>query len=143
MNIHMRQGDWGSAVLIAKRIGLGPDHIKNIQTGKKRPRIGGVKKGTIPWNKGKPHSIETKNKLSKIRQGNRYGKLKISDNECLNIKSRHKSNYYDIPLEPTKSKNGKLKTYLREFAIIESKKHNVAPRTIENILNDTRSIHSN
>lgn len=31
--------------------------------GAKRPGVGGVKKGTIPWNAGKKHSPETKEKI--------------------------------------------------------------------------------
>ena len=52
-DIHYSQGDYGACVMIAKRMSLPSDYISNIQKGIKRPGIGGVKKGTIPWNKGK------------------------------------------------------------------------------------------
>ena len=53
LKIHLEQEDWFAAALIAKRIGLGPDYSSSLQKGKKRPGAGGVKKSTIPWNKGK------------------------------------------------------------------------------------------
>ena len=46
LNIHLQQEDWFAAALIAKRIGLGPDYISSLQRGKKRPGVGGRKKGT-------------------------------------------------------------------------------------------------
>ena len=49
---HYENGDYGACVLIAKRMAMTPEEISNIQRGVKRPGIGGVKKGTIPWNKG-------------------------------------------------------------------------------------------
>ena len=51
--IHLKNEDWGAVTLISKRLNLPPNVRSNIQTGKKRPGIGGVPKGTITWNKGK------------------------------------------------------------------------------------------
>ena len=48
--------------MIAKRMNLPSNYISTIQTGKKRPGIGGVKKGNIPWNKGKKGSQVAWNK---------------------------------------------------------------------------------
>ena len=81
LQIHLDQEDWFAAALISKRIGLGPDYISNLQTGKKRPGIGGVKKGSIPWNKGKKgcFTLLTIEKFKKTRAGKHYGKLKLTN----------------------------------------------------------------
>ena len=70
-DIHHKQGDMGACVLIGKRMKLPKDYLSKIQTGVKRPGIGGVKKGTIPWNKGKKNcfSEETIKKFKKVRKG--------------------------------------------------------------------------
>lgn len=52
-DIHYKQGDYGACVMIAKRMDMPPEYLSEIPRGKKRPGIGGVKKGTPAWNKGK------------------------------------------------------------------------------------------
>ena len=87
LQIHLDQEDWFAAALISRRLGLGSDYSSKLQTGKKRPGIGGVPKGTIPWNKNKKNCFDenTINKFKEKRKGNRYGKLKVSDETCLEI----------------------------------------------------------
>lgn len=50
---HFDNGDWGACVLIGRRMSMTPEELSNLQRGKKRPGIGGVPKGTKPWNTGK------------------------------------------------------------------------------------------
>lgn len=88
---HYSQGDYGACVLIAKRMGLPHDYISQIQKGKRRPGIGGVKKGTIPWNKGfygykcnsdKKQNKQSNSKLTKIdvdKIRKEYGQIYLSD----------------------------------------------------------------
>ena len=52
-DIHYNNGDYGACVMIAKRMNLSVDFISQIQKGVKRPGVGGVKKGNVPWNKNK------------------------------------------------------------------------------------------
>ena len=70
-DLHHKQGDLGACVMIGKRMKLPTDYLSKIQTGVKRPGIGGVKKGTIPWNKGKKNcwSEKTIKKWKEIRKG--------------------------------------------------------------------------
>lgn len=64
---HYDNGDWGACVLIAKRMNLSSSHMSDIQRGKKRPGIGGVKKGTTPWNKNKSgYKINEQKRLNRI-----------------------------------------------------------------------------
>lgn len=51
-DIHISQGDFHAAALIAHRMKLPKDYISKLQTGTKRPGIGGRPKGSPAWNKG-------------------------------------------------------------------------------------------
>ena len=140
LDIHLSQGDWGAASFIAKRIGLGPTYSSDIQKGKKRPGIGGVPKGTIPWNKGGRHSEHTKQKLRDTRKGKRYTAVKITDHRCLEIIQKYHTNFYGLDLNPVKSKNGRILTYSRLFAKIVSKEFGVCVLSIENIIKGHRNV---
>ena len=77
---HLTQGDYGAAMLIAKRMGLPPEYLSNIQKGKKRSpetceKISRAKLNCTPWNKG-----ITGYKLKCDRKNKRYSsKLNIEE----------------------------------------------------------------
>jgi hypothetical protein len=50
--IHYEQGDYGACVMIGKRMDLPSNYLSEIQRGKKRPGVGGRKKGTPSEFKG-------------------------------------------------------------------------------------------
>jgi hypothetical protein len=118
LEIHLLQGDWGAASLIGKRLGLGPNYSSNIQKGKKRPGIGGAKKGTISPNKGKSiWSDEMELHFSKIRKGKIHS-IKYSQEDINEIRLLY-SNKPKLENQDFIGKNGKngiLITYEREFA---------------------------
>lgn len=142
LNIHLEQEDWFAAALIAKRLGLGSSYSSNLQRGKKRPGVGGVPKGSVPWNKGKTYSIETKEKLKKIRKGNRYGPIKISDDECLLIISQYNSNLYFEEVG-TICKNGKAMSYEQAFSKRKAIEYGVTHQTIKHIIQGKRRVKIN
>lgn len=112
-DIHYSQGDWGACVCIAKRMKLSPEYISDIQKGKKRPGIGGNKKGYIPWNKGKKIHSE---KQKKIWSEKRKGKVHSKKFEEKNIKLLLEK-FINTPIESQlKQKNGKYLSHERKFA---------------------------
>ncbi len=141
LDIHLQQEDWFAAALIAKRIGLGPEYISNLQRGKKRPGVGGVKKGNIPWNRGKKgcFSPETIERFSKNRKGKRFCSVKVSDEVCREIIDNYNKKN---PIEGVGSisKNGKVKTYEWMFAKINCEKYNVTQLQIHNIITGKRNV---
>lgn len=139
LQIHIDQEDWFAAALIANRLGLGPEYSSELQRGKKRPGVGGVKKGTVPWNKGGSHSSETKTKLSQTRSGNRYGPLKISDSECEKIIVEYGAGY-ELEGVGSKLKNGKMLTYETAYCKVKSQQYGVAMATIRNIIKGKRDV---
>ncbi len=76
-------------MMIMKRMNMSPEEISNIQKGCKRPGIGGVKKGTIPWNKGKTNTYFATKELKEIRSKNSIGennpKSKLSEKQVIEI----------------------------------------------------------
>jgi hypothetical protein len=141
-DIHYQQGDFGACVLIAKRMDMPSDYLSKIQIGVKRPGIGGVKKGTVPWNKGKNGytlSITEDGKNSKIR----YMKMRsiIKDEDAEKIRADLKNN---TPIKDDsigkKMRNGKVMTYERAFCIHYSKKYNVTPQYIYRIIKGKSKI---
>ncbi len=141
-DIHYKQGDFGACVMIAKRMMMTPEDISNIQKGKKRPGVGGVKKGTIPWNKNKTgyalNLTETgkKNKLEAVKRNN-----KISDIESEQIKQDYfnKIEILDNRIGE-KQKNGRLFTYERAFCLEYSKKYQVSDQYIYRIIKGKSKI---
>ncbi len=100
-----------------------------------RKGIGGVKKGTIPWNKGKSgcFSEETIEKFKKTRKGKLYRKPKLTKTQVLNIRQLYdtKPNINNVGLI---MKNGKPMTYLQAFSLLYANKFNTTPQNIRNII---------
>lgn len=134
--IHYEQGDFGACVLIAKRMALPIDYISNIQKGVKRPGIGGVKKGTIPWNKGiSGYTLNlTEEERARRRKIVKENAL-IQDNDAQSI-IRDLSNKVYIPDSNIGkiSKNGKLYTYERGFCKRYAWMYNVTEQYIYRII---------
>lgn len=132
-DIHISQGDWGAATLIAKRMNLPSDYISKIQTGKKRPELigkSGPKIGNVPWNKGiSGYSLNTD------RTGLRHTS-KLSKEQVDEIKNLYSSrvNLQKQHLVGTTAKNGKILTYEQLFSKEYSEKFNVSLPTIKNII---------
>lgn len=141
-DIHYINGDYGACVLIAKRIGLPINHISNIQKGIKRPGIGGVKKGTIPWNKGKTGYNLI---LTEEGQHNKNVSLKkrsiIKDYDAFKIRMDFE-NKIEIINEfiGTKKPNGRIFTYERAFCLEYAKLYNVSDQYIYRILRGKSKI---
>lgn len=141
LDIHLSQEDWFAAALIAKRIGLGPNYSSNLQRGKKRPGVGGRKKGSIPWNKGvvgcfSPHTIES---FQKTRAGKRYGRVKLSDDQCRQIIDTFNARP-EIEGVGEKSANGRVMTYERLFSKKFHKQCGVTEAALYNIITGKRNV---
>ncbi len=131
---HLEQEDWFAAALIAKRLGLGAGYSSDLQKGKKRPGVGGVPKGTIPWNKGGCHSEETKQKLSEIRKGNVYRPLKFADYVKNDILAFYQTKPQVDLAVGERGKNGKIITYERAFAKRYAELYDMSPNHLHNII---------
>jgi hypothetical protein len=141
-DIHYQQADYGACVMIAKRMNLPPDHISNIQLGVKRPGIGGVKKGTIPWNKGKKGyklSFTEEGKTKKLQVLKNRSVIKDDDARKIRSDFEEKINL-DDPTIGTKRRNGKTMTYERSFCLQYSKKYNVSDQYIYRIIKGKSKI---
>jgi hypothetical protein len=129
---HFTRGDWGACVLIAKRMNLPTDYVSTIQKGKKRPGVGGAKRGRIPWNKG-----VTGYQLKCNRKGKRHSStLKLPD--IINIRTLYRTtNYHKEYFEVINSKKGGPKPSYEWFASKQIKRSNypiVCTNTIHNII---------
>lgn len=133
---HYQQGDYGACVMIAKRMNLPPNYLSEIQKGIKRPGVGGVKKGTVPWNKGKKgynlvFSEEGKNKKIQAVKKN----AKIQDEVAKKIRNDFDNK---IPLNNKQigeiMKNGKAMSYERAFCLEYSKIFGVSDQYIYRII---------
>jgi hypothetical protein len=135
-DIHYKQGDYGACVMIDKRMNLPSDHLSKIQTGVKRPGIGGVKKGTIPWNKGvKGYKLNLSEEGRKNMGLSSKKTAKIKNTEIKKIVNdfQNKIKIDDIRIGKN-SKNGKLFTYKRAFCEYFAKQYGVTTQAIERIL---------
>lgn len=141
LEIHLKQEDWFAAALIAKRIGLGSEYSSNLQKGKRRPGIGGAPKGRVPWNKGKKNCFSSYsiNKMSNTRKNNRYGKVKLSDQTCVEITSLYQSMQH-IEGVGKVQRNGKILPYERAFAKHYALIYKVSPGAIYNIITGKRHV---
>lgn len=135
-DIHYKQGDYGACVLIAKRMNLPSDYISKIQTGVKRPGIGGVKKGTTPWNKGKSGyslNLTEQGKYKKIQTVKKNSIIKDDDAEKIR-QDFQKKVYIDDDRIGKVMKNGKIMSYERSFCIHYSKIYGVSDQYIYRII---------
>ena len=141
LQIHISQEDWFAAALIAKRIGHGPDYCSQLQRGKKRPGIGGAPRGRAPWNKGIKSCFNdsTIERMKASRKGRRFGRLKISDADCLEIIGLYNSRP-DVPGALVKSKNGRVVSYETAFAKHWCEMYAVTPNQIYNIITGKRNV---
>lgn len=141
LQAHMENGDWGAAALIAKRIGKGPDYIRNIQLGKKRPGVGGAPKGRVPWNKGKKacFSEDVIDRMRVTRSGKRFGRLKVSDEVAAEIIELYNQR---LPIAAVGEvcKNGKVMTYETAFAKTYCERYGVTSAQIRNIILGKRRV---
>jgi len=138
LEIHLKQGDYGAAALISKRMGLPINFMSEIQKGTKRPGIGGVKKGTIPWNKNRKgvfnHSTSTKCKLSEYSTGENNSRSILTEQDVVNIIKHYISNPI-LEGVGLKHKNGVKKTYNQIFCEKSAEIYKVSVATIRKIIN--------
>lgn len=130
--IHYQQNDFGACVMIAKRMSLPSNQLSSIQKGVKRPGIGGVKKGTIPWNKGKSGYKLNLSEESRKRMGSgskKTAKIKDSDINLI-IKKYDEKIVIDDDRINRIQRNGKLFTYKRAFCEYIAKEYNVTTQNI-------------
>lgn len=141
LNIHIQQKDWAAAALISKRLGLGPEFASTIQLGKKRPGVGGAPKGRTPWNKGMKgcFSEDVVMRFKQVRAGRRFGKVKLSDEDCKNIIDLYNSRI-SVPGANQKSKNGRVQSYETAFSKYVHQQYDVTARQIYNIITGKRDV---
>ena len=136
-DIHFSQGDFGACTLIAKRMNMSPEEISNIQKGIKRPGIGGVKKGTVPWNKGLIGAIHVSPELCYIRKLNSTGennsRAKLTEQQVCEIIELYIKKI-EICGVNVKKKNGKINSYDWAFSEEISKQYNVTSSAINRII---------
>jgi hypothetical protein len=135
-DIHYNQEDYGACVLIAKRMNFPLDYVSNIQKGKKRPGIGGVKKGTIPWNKGKTGyklNLSDEGRKKMAQSSKKTAKIKDDDIQTILEKFYNKISIEDDRIGKIRG-NGKKYTYKRAFCETIAKEYNVTVNAIERIL---------
>jgi hypothetical protein len=135
-NLHYNQKDYGACVLIAKRMNLPPDHLSEIQKGIKRPGVGGTKKGTIPWNKGKKGyklNLSEEGRKNMAQSSKKSAKIKDDQVEIILKKYTNKIKIDDIRIGKV-SKNGKIFTYKRSFCEFISKEYGVTIQAIERLI---------
>jgi hypothetical protein len=141
-NIHYNQNDFGACVMIAKRMNMSSEYISGIQKGVKRPGIGGVKKGTVPWNKNKSGyslNLSEEGKAKKLL-ANKNSSI-ISDSDAEKIREDFKNNIFIDNSDIGKVKrNGKKFTYERAFCLEYSKKFNVSLAYIDRIIKGKAKI---
>lgn len=141
-NMHLAQEDWGACVMIAKRMKKTPEELSAIQRGKKRPGVGGVKKGTIPWNKNKSgytlHTNDHKERLKMQMAGENNPTSKLSENDVRKIRLDYKNKVtiscFDENIKPASSNKGIFPTYLGAFSYEYATKYNVTPNNIKRII---------
>jgi hypothetical protein len=139
---HYSQGDWGACVMIAKRMEKTSEELSLIQQGKKRPGVGGVKKGTVPWNKNKKgytiHNSEHIEKLKHQMIGEGNPNTKLSENDVKRIRLDYENNVtissFDSNIRPTYLTKGLFTTYLGAFSNEYAKKYNVSSNNIKRII---------
>lgn len=127
-DMHYNQGDYGACVLIAKRMSLPTTYLSDIQRGKKRPGIGGVKKGTVPWNKGIAGY-----KLNSEKKKNKQSSSKLTHSQVLEIRSLY-DQFFPIDGVGEIQKNGRPLSYLQAFCKKQSNIYNVSTQCLKKII---------
>lgn len=110
----------------------GGDYFRN--SGYRRKGIGGVKKGTSPWNKGKINCFSEKT-IKKFKQA-RKGKIhssKLSENTIKEIRSRF-DNHPTIDKVNSISPNGIKLTQERAFSNTYCSEYNITATNLHNII---------
>lgn len=99
-----------------------------------RQGIGGVNKGTIPWNKGIKNcfSEETIEQMKNVRKGRVFSR-KLSDDEIKQIRLLYEQTP-DLPLVGLIMKNGKKMSYIQAFCKEHSGKYNITPQGMKRII---------
>lgn len=99
-----------------------------------RKKIGGVKKGNVPWNKGikKCFSEETVKKMSDSRKGRVFSR-KIDDVQVKEIRKLYNEKL-DLPDVGLVMKNGKKLSYIQAFCKEYSKRYNLSLQGIKKIV---------
>lgn len=133
-DIHYKNGDYGACVMIAKRMSLPANYISEIQKGTKRPGIGGVKKGSVPWNKGiSGYKFILSEEGKKNQDKARYKKLS-EEKKLILIKNYKDKVFIDDERIGKIMKNGKMFTYEKAFAEYFSKIYNITDTRILQII---------
>jgi len=113
----------------------GGEYVKS--SGYLRKGIGGVKKGSVPWNKDKSgyklHSEEYKKKLKEQQQGELNKNSKIKEEQAIEIIKTYlsKPNLDGIN---SVSKNGKKMSYDRKFCLEYCVNYKITPENMERII---------
>jgi hypothetical protein len=133
--IHLNRGDYGAAMLIAKRMGLSHESLSKIQKGKKRPELVGKcgpKKGNVPWNKGVKGY-----KLNCDRTNKRYSS-KIDEKDVSLIRTNFLNNVLVPNIENIgkNGPNGIKVTYKSLFSKEYAKKFNLTTAAIKKIIDN-------
>ena len=99
-----------------------------------RKGIGGVKKGTIPWNKVIKNcfSEKTIEKMSKSRKGRVFSR-KLNDEQIMEIRKLYNENP-DLQNVGMIMKNGKKLSYLQAFCKKYAEKYNLTPQGMKRII---------
>ena len=99
-----------------------------------RKGIGGVKKGTVPWNKGIKNcfSEETIEKMSNSRKGRVFSR-KINDEQIREIRKLYNEKP-DLKNVGVVMKNGKKLSYIQAFCKEYAKDYNLTPQGIKRII---------
>jgi len=99
-----------------------------------RQGIGGVNKGTIPWNKGIKNcfSEKTIEQMKNVRKGRVFSR-KLSDDEIKQIRLLYEQTP-DLPLVGLIMKNGKKMSYIQAFCKEHSGKYNITPQGMKRII---------
>lgn len=99
-----------------------------------RKGIGGVKKGTVPWNKGKKgcFSEETIQKFSNKRKGIAWSR-KISDEQIKQIRNLYEKQPH-IDGVGEVMKNGRKMSYIQAFCKKYSSEYNITPQGMKRIV---------
>jgi aspartate carbamoyltransferase regulatory subunit len=106
-------------------------------SGYTRKNIGGVKKGTVPWNKGKNgykiHSELTLQKLSKNNTGENNPKAKLTEKDVIDIINTYRQKPH-MDHVGNIMPNGRPMSYDRSFSWNLSKKYSITPENITRII---------